>query len=109
MRTQIKKDKITDALELLNDAAQEKKEEVFELVGDKYDHLKDFFGNIASNGKEMAGQTKKQIAKSLHEEEMKLKEAAGQWNKKAHKAPWVFLGAAALGALFLGLTLGHKK
>ena len=109
MRTQIKKDKISDALELLNDAAQEKKEEVFELVGNKYEHLKEFFGNIASEGEAMAGQAKKQMGKGLHEGEMKLKDSATQWNKKVRKAPWAFLGGMALGSLVLGLTFGRKK
>ncbi len=109
MRTLIKKDKIEEALELLNDAAQEKKEEVFELLGDKYEHLKEFFESAAHNGEAIVGQTKKQIVKSLHEEEKKLKETAAQWDKKAHKEPWVFLGGVALSSLVLGLILGRKK
>ncbi len=109
MRAQIKKDKIEEALELLNDAAQEKKEEVFELLGDKYEHLKEFFENVASNGEAIAGQTKKQIVKSLHEEEKRIKEVAAQWDKKVHKEPWAFLGGVALGSLVLGLILGRKK
>ena len=109
MRTQIKKDKIQEALEFLNEAAQEKKEEVFELLGDKYEHLKEFFENAAQNGEAMADDTKKQIVKTLHQEEKKLKEVAAQWDKKVHKEPWVFVGGVALGALALGLILGTKK
>ncbi len=109
MRMQMKKDKIQEALELLNDAAQGKKEEVFELLGDKYEHLKKFFESTAHNGGVIAGQTKKQIMKSLHEEEKRLKETAAQWDKKVHKEPWTFLGSVALGALVLGLILGRKK
>ncbi len=109
MRTQIRKDKIEEALELLNDAAQEKKEEVFELLGDKYEHLKEFFESAANNGGAMAGQAKKQIVKSLHEEEKKLRETAAQWDKKIRKEPWAFLGSVALGSLVLGLILGRKK
>ncbi len=109
MRTQMKKDKIQEALELLNEAAQGKKEEVFELLGDKYEHLKEFFESVASNGEAIAGQTKKQIVKSLHQEEKKLKEVATQWDKKVHKDPWAFLGGVALGSLVLGLILARKK
>lgn len=109
MRTQIKKDKIEEALEFLNEAAQEKKEEVFELLGDKYEHLKDFFENAANNGEAMVGETKKQIVKSLHQEEKKIKEAASQWDKKVHREPWPYIGGVALGALALGLFLGRKK
>jgi len=109
MRAQIKKDKIEEALELLNDAAQEKKEEVFELLGDKYEHLRGFFESVAQKGGDIAGQTKEQIVKSLHQEEKKLKETAAEWNEKVHKDPWAFLGGVALGSLVLGLILGRKK
>ena len=45
MRTNnhVKRSKIQDALDLLNDAAQEKKEEVYELIGDKYESLRGLF------------------------------------------------------------------
>lgn len=109
MRTQVRKDKIQEALELLNDAAQEKKEEVFEMLGDKYEHLKELFESTAHNGEAIAGEAKKQIVKSLHQEEKKLKETAAEWDKKIHKEPWAFLGGVALGSLVLGLMLGHKK
>lgn len=91
MRTQIKKDKIEAALELLNAAAQEKKEEVFDVLGDKYEHLKEFFESAAHNGEAIAEQTKKQL------------------DKKVRKAPWAFLGGIALGSVVLGLILAGKK
>jgi ElaB/YqjD/DUF883 family membrane-anchored ribosome-binding protein len=109
MKTQIKKDQIEEALELLNAAAQEKKEEVFELLGDKYEHLKEFFESAAHNGAAIAGRTKEQIAKSLHQEEKKLKEVAAELDEKVHKDPWAFMGGVALGSLVLGLILGRKK
>lgn len=109
MKSKIKKDKIQEALELLNEAAQGKKEEVFELVGDRYENLKNFFQSAAHNGEAIAGKTKKQILKSLHHEEKKLKDAATQWDKKVHQSPWAFLGGVALGSLVIGLILGNKK
>lgn len=109
MRTQAKKDKIQEALELLNEAAVEKKEEVFGLLEDKYEHLKELFENAADNGEEIAGQAKRKIVKSLQDEEKKIKETAAQIDRKIHKEPWAFLGGVALGALVLGLMLGRKK
>lgn len=109
MRTHLRKDKIQEALDLLNEAAQEKKEEMFELLGDEYEQLKDFFESAAQNGKALAGQAKKQIVNGLHQEEKKLKETAAKWDEKVHENPWKFLGSVALGSLVLGLVLGHKK
>ena len=64
---------------------------------------------MAQKGGDIAGQTKEQIVKSLHQEEKKLKETAAEWNEKVHKDPWAFLGSVALGSLVLGLILGRKK
>ena len=109
MRTQIRKDKIQEALELLNDAAQEKKDEVYELLGSKYESLKEVFENAAENGHELVGEAKKRIAKGLHAEEKKIKEIAAEMDKKIRRKPWVVLGSVALGSLVLGLIFGGKK
>ncbi len=108
MRASNRRDKIQDALELLNEAAQEKKDEVYEVLGNKYEHLKDVFESVAENGHEIAGQAKKQIVRGLHAEEKKLRETAAQWDKKVHKDPWKVIGSVALGTLVLGLILGRK-
>ncbi len=104
-----RKDKIHEALALLNDAARDKQEEVYELLGSKYEHLKDLVTDFAGNGQELAGQARKQILKGLHYEEKKIKEAAAEWDKKIHKNPWVFLGSVAAGSLVLGALLGRRK
>ena len=109
MRAQIKKDKIQEALELLNDAAQEKKDEVYELLGSKYESLREIFEDAAQNGHELVGEAKKRIAKGLQVEEKKIKEIASQMDKKVRRKPWVFLGSVALGSLVLGLIFGGKK
>lgn len=109
MRAHMKRDKIQEALELLNEAAQGKKEEVLELFGNKYEHLKDFFQTTAHNGEVIAGQAKKKIIKNLYQEEKKIKSAAAHWNKKIHEEPWPVVSGVAIGALVLGLFLGHRK
>src|SRR5438105_3610859 len=109
MRASIKRDKIQEALELLNEAAQEKREEVYEILGNKYEYLKDVFETATENGQEMAGHARKQIIKGLHAEEKKVRDAAAQWDKKVHKDPWVFISSVALGSLVLGIILGRKN
>ena len=104
-----KRGKIQDALDLLNDAAQEKKDEVYELIGDKYESLREVFETVLSNGQDVAMHAQKRINKSLHEEEKKIRQAAAQWGKKIHQEPWKYLGGVAVGSLIFGLLLGRKK
>ena len=105
----VKRNKIQDALDLLNDAAEEKKEEVYEMIGDKYDSLRGIFETAVHNGQGAAVYAQKQINKSLHEEEKKIRQTAAQWGKKIRQEPWKYLGAAAAGSLIIGLLLGRKK
>lgn len=108
MRNHMKKDKIQEALELLNEAAQDKKHEVYEMVGEKYGHLREVFDETLENGRAAANGVKKKFAKNLHSEEKKLREAANFWNRKIHKEPWMIIGGVALGSLALGLLLRKK-
>lgn len=108
MRTQSSKDKIQEALELLNEAAQDKKNEIYDLVGEKYDHLRGLFGESLSNGRFVANGVKKRVLKNIHAEEKKLRQTAAIWNRKIHKEPWMVIGGVALGSLVLGALLRRR-
>src|SRR3989338_4535106 len=94
MRTH-RHDKIQEALELLNEAAKEKSEELQELVGEKYDDIKQVLLDKAGNGRAFLSQTQKKLAKTLREEEEKVLSKAKEIDKKAHRNPWPFIGATA--------------
>ncbi len=104
-----KKDKIHEALELLNEAAKEKKDEVYGVINSKYEHLREMFAGAVETGQDFADDAKKNISKTLSAEEKKLKQIAAQWDKEVRKNPWTYIGGAALGSLCLGLLLGRKK
>ena len=105
----VKRNKIQDALDLLNDAAQEKKDEVYELIGDRYESLRELFETVLDRGQDVAVHAQKRIYKNLHEEEKKIRHAAVQWDKKVRQEPWKYLGGVAVGSLIFGLLLGRKK
>ena len=104
-----KKDKIHEALELLNEAAKEKKEEVYEVINAKYEHLRGMFSGMAQNGQSLAEDAQKNISKTLRAGEKKIKQMAVQWDKEVRKNPWMYIGGATLGSLCLGLLLRRKK
>ena len=101
-------DKIHEALELLNEAAKDKKDELYEIVGDKYSDIKDLLTAKAGNGVAMMDSAKKRFTKGLHTEEKKIASKAHEIERNIRRNPWPYVGAAALGALVFGVFLGKK-
>ncbi len=80
----IKPNKFRHALELLNEAAREKQQDLHESLGTQYADLKEVFNDAAKNGKE------------------KVKQAASRVDQKVHERPWLILSSVALGCLVIG-------
>ncbi len=97
MKTSRHHDKIHEALDLLNEAAKEKKEELYGMIGDRYAEIRELLSGQAENGVEFLHQAKKRVAKELHAEEARVR-----------RNPWPYLGAAAFVALVAGMALGKK-
>ncbi len=104
-------EKITEALELLNQAAKEKKDDFIHLVSNKYLNIKEVF--MGSDFRQSVERIKKNAssaairAKEAGEE--KVKEIATQVDQNVHNNPWPYIGAAAILGLFMGLLLGRRR
>ena len=103
--------KIAEALDLINEAAKEKTEEVREILASKYQGLKEtLFG---SDLKQSFGSARKSAveaasrAKDVGEEKVKV--LATQVDQDVHANPWQYIGGAALVSLLLGYILGRKN
>lgn len=87
--------KLAEALELLNEAARDKRDEVKELLTDKYHHIKE---TMSKEGQEM-----------LVKGQEKLYEAVRDTDLRAHKDPWPFIAGAAAVSLMVGYLMGRRK
>ena len=90
--------KISEALELLNEAAQEKRDELKDLMADKYTHIR-----------EAMGHTKQMAQQAINQGKDKVVEIAGDVDKRVHKDPWVYIAGAAAASLVLGYLMGSKR
>lgn len=101
--------KLTDALELLNEAAREKKDEIRNLIGDRYSAIQDAMQDVVSQGKRTFKKAKNEAQGFLQEGEEKVEKTVRTVNKEIQKSPWKYIGGTALGALVLGFLLGNSK
>ncbi len=83
--------KMSEALELLNDAAREKRDELKSLMANKYAHIQEAMTGTVEQGKE------------------KVMEIASNIDKRVHKDPWVYIAGAAAASMLLGYLMGSKR
>ncbi len=101
--------KISEALQLLEEAAKDKKDDIRKLVTEKYGGVKDLF----SVGEEQVAEALKKARAYASEKaaygEEKVREASKVIDEEVHRNPWHYIGGAALGGLLLGFILGKKS
>ena len=104
-------EKITEALELLNEAAREKKDEFRDLISQKYVHLKESLtsADIKHSLDTARKNAVEAAAKARNISEEKMKVLATEVDKNVHANPWPYVGGVAVGALLLGYILGKKN
>ncbi len=101
--------KFEEALQLLNEAAKEKKEEIQGLLTDKYRHIQDAVHQVAAKNRETWKRASRFAEDALGEGGEKLKEAASEIDERVHENPWPYIGGVAIGALLLGFILGGSS
>ena len=101
--------KFEEALHLLNEAAKEKKEEIQNLLGDKYSHIKEAIQETASEKLQEFNRLKQTAQQVVEEGGEKFKEVAADIDEKVRENPWPYIGGVALGAIVLGYILGSSK
>lgn len=94
--------RIAEALELLNEAAKDKKTELQHLISNK-------FGDLKSLVEGVAGKVQRETVDTYQRGKEKIEDVMSEVDKSVHKNPWPYIGGAAVFALFLGYLLGRSK
>ena len=111
-KTNTSSENIAEALKLLEEAAEQKKDELKNLMSNKYTHLRDAImeaeGGLARS---LADAKKHATDAATHAKEVgveKAREIAGDVDKNVHRNPWAFIGGTAVISLLLGYILGRN-
>lgn len=89
---------VKEALEIINNAAREGKEDLKSLI-ENYANLKEIFGN----GRENA------MTHKWQENKEKLQEKFDHLDTKVHENPWPFIGGVTVVALLIGYIMGNSR
>jgi ElaB/YqjD/DUF883 family membrane-anchored ribosome-binding protein len=101
--------KIDEALNLLSEAAREKKEEVQNLLNNKFTNVRDFIQETAEKQGRNWNRIRRQAEGVMEDGSERLKQTASEIDEKVHENPWPYIGGVALGALLLGFILGSSR
>jgi ElaB/YqjD/DUF883 family membrane-anchored ribosome-binding protein len=105
--------KINEALDLLNEAAKEKKDEVYKLIGEKYLNIKDSILEAFSESKTVIDDAKKSVSDAVvngvQAGQEKIKEKAEEVDSRVRENPWPFLGGVAAVCLAVGFFISRRR
>lgn len=101
--------KIDEALQLLNEAAREKKDELKQLLDEKYTNIKSALGEVIDDNSELARQFRKRAGEAFEEGQEHLEEAMADVDREVRRNPWPYIGGAAAAALVLGFLMGSSR
>jgi ElaB/YqjD/DUF883 family membrane-anchored ribosome-binding protein len=102
MSEKMEEKRIKEALDVLDEMAKNQKAELQALVASKYSNLTALFGGIVEEIGHQAQATYK-------EGRDHLMDIVSSIDKKVRENPWPYIGAAALGCLFIGNMQGKSK
>jgi len=104
---------IAEALELLEEAAEQKKEELESVMSDKYLHLKGIIMETENGVAKTLTDAKKHALKAvMHAKKVgveKGRELAHGVDKNVHSTPWLYIGGTAVISVLLGFLLGRNR
>jgi len=105
-------EKIEEALKLLEEAAEQKKDELKNVISGKYTHLKNLLveteGSLAQS---LTDATKRASEAAVHAKDAgveKTLELSHDLDKSVHQNPWPYIGGTAVFSLLLGFFLGRN-
>ena len=101
-------EKLQEALQLLNDAAKDKREELKTLVGSKYGDLKGAILGAEDKVAERVGEAAQRLREARTAGQERIRDASVAVDKRVHEEPWKALGIAAGVGLLIGFIMGRK-
>jgi len=112
-KTNTSSENIADALRLLDDAAEQKKDELKSVLANKYGHLRSMIMETEKGFVKAVGDAKTQaVSAVMHAKEIGTEkgiELAKDLDKNVHTNPWPYIGGTAVIGVLLGFMIGRNQ
>lgn len=102
-------EKIEEALQLLQEAAEDKKTEIKDLLGSKYSDLRDSVMDVENIIAGKLQELTRKVGKVGDMAGEKARDMVTNVDDHVHKDPWRVLGWSAVAAFVVGYVLGRKE
>ncbi len=96
------KAKIHEALELLNAAAAEEQSDLQDMIGERYDSLKEFVGALGT-------EVQREVRGAYKAGKAKVCATASQVDDHVHANPWAYIGGSAALGLLVGFLMARNR
>jgi ElaB/YqjD/DUF883 family membrane-anchored ribosome-binding protein len=101
--------KFEDALNVLNEAARERKDELRGLLNDKYTEIRTLMDETLARQRGNYEQARRVAEDWIEDGGERVREAVADIDDKVHENPWPYIGGVAVGAVLLGFILGSSS
>jgi len=107
--TKESRDKIREALDLLQQAAKTEKDHLKSVVSDGYSDLKNVLGEARTGMAERVRVQRERLAEVKDHGVERARQTADHVDQYVHEQPWKVLGLATAAALLLGYLMGRDR
>ncbi|MBI4397601.1 MAG: hypothetical protein HY586_00570 [Candidatus Omnitrophica bacterium] len=108
MKNQIKSDKLQQALDLLNEAAVEKRDALRGLFNHKYTNARHLFFHTVRQGQKAVRKNRIRFIRTVKLGARDVAGKAKEWDQKVHEHPWIYMGVVAMSSMVLGAMMHHR-
>jgi len=105
--SEMSREKLQQALDLLQEAARHERGQLRELAIDKYGDLKTTLADLRDGVGERARGGVRRARELERRAEEEMMEVAGGIDRRVHSDPWPILAAVAAGTLVVGYLMGR--
>src|SRR5688572_18721076 len=94
--------KIQEALEILNETARNKRQELYDVMGEQYEDIRSAFSDVKSTGRKTLHKARERASNLAGAQSEQIKQAAAQVDHKLRNNPWPILAGVAIGSFIVG-------